>query len=244
MIAIYRGEDTDFGGAEPFQIKINTPLDLTGYTAKLLFGSIVKEFGPEDVGTKILPLSFTAEETSGFFPGRGFASVKVYDTDGRVAILKRFVIDVRFRSLESTPLDSLDISETIHAFENVREVAMHTFKLTDQDSMETVKHVINALLAAARRRDEFSPIPAWALAELPKGSLVVFMECVHRLSALAKDAEDLPDEAAEAEIKERLNAILAVFGGGKPALDDPKASLLSILDWAKEVNKILKTQKV
>ena len=48
MIAIYRGEDTDFAGAEPIQVKINTPLDLTGYTAKILFGSVVKDYGAEE----------------------------------------------------------------------------------------------------------------------------------------------------------------------------------------------------
>ena len=100
MIAIYRGEDTDFAGSPPIKIKIDTDLDLTGYTSEILFGSVVKKFGEEDTGAKILPLSFTAEETNGFFPGRGYATVKVYDTDDRVAILKRFVIDVRFRSVD------------------------------------------------------------------------------------------------------------------------------------------------
>ena len=97
MIAIYRGEDTDFAGAPPIQVKIETDLDLTGFTADLLFGSIVKHYETEEVSTKILSLVFSAEETKTFFPGRGYATVKVYDTQGRVAILKRFVINVKFR---------------------------------------------------------------------------------------------------------------------------------------------------
>lgn len=104
MIEIYRGEDTDFAGAEPIEVKIDTELDLTGYTAKVLFGNVVKEFGPEEVETKTLGLVYSAEETAGFFPGKGFAVVKVYDTDGRVAILKKFVIDVKLREYRLNPM--------------------------------------------------------------------------------------------------------------------------------------------
>lgn len=97
MIIIYRGEDTDFANQEPIQVKLKTSLDLTGYTADILFGSIIKHYETGDVASKILPLSFSAAETASFFPGKGFASVKVYDPEGRVAILKRFVMDVKFR---------------------------------------------------------------------------------------------------------------------------------------------------
>lgn len=100
MIEVYRGEDTNFADAEPFSVEIDTELDLTGYTAQLLFGNVVRDYDSEVVATKTLPLYFTAEETSTFFPGKGYAVVKVFDTKGRVAILKKFVIDVKFRSLE------------------------------------------------------------------------------------------------------------------------------------------------
>ena len=97
MVTIYRGEDTNFAGAAPIEVKIDTDLDLTGFTADILFGSVVKHYETEEVATKTLGLVFSAEETSGFFPGRGYATVKVYDTEGRVAVLKRFVINVKFR---------------------------------------------------------------------------------------------------------------------------------------------------
>ena len=97
MIVIYRGEDTEFANSDPIPITLNTEMDLTGYTAKLYFGNVVKSYGPEDVETKSLPLAFTAAETEGFFPGKGYATVKVYDTENRVRIMKHFVIDVEFR---------------------------------------------------------------------------------------------------------------------------------------------------
>lgn len=97
MISIYRGEDTDFAGAPPIPVVIDTKLDLTGYTADILFGSIVKHYETDEVATKKLGLVFTAKETATFFPGKGYATVKVYDTEGRVAVLKKFIIDVKFR---------------------------------------------------------------------------------------------------------------------------------------------------
>lgn len=99
MIAIYRGEDTCFAGADPISVKLDTELDLTGFTADVLFGSIVKHFESDDVEKKELPLSFSAKETSTLFPGKGYAVVKVYDTEGRVSILKKFVIDVKMRNV-------------------------------------------------------------------------------------------------------------------------------------------------
>ena len=122
MIAIYRGEDTCFAGAEPIIVKIDTELDLTGYTADLLFGSIVKHFETEDVASKKLPLSFTAEETSTLFPGKGFAVVKVYDTEGRVSIMKKFVIDVRMRNAGDW-IEAVDVAEALAAFDEIREAA-------------------------------------------------------------------------------------------------------------------------
>ena len=154
MIAIYRGEDTDFAGAEPIQIRLDTDLDLTGYTAELYFGSIVKTFESEDVEKKVLPLSYTAEETSTFFPGRGYATVKVYDTEGRTAILKRFIIDVRFRKCNDAPLDAIAVAESVQEFRNVRRAAEEILALNEDDDTEVVKEVVNKILSAARERTE------------------------------------------------------------------------------------------
>lgn len=155
MIAIYRGEDTDFAGAQPYQIKIDTDLDLTGYTADLIFGSITKSFGPEEVGAKLLNLSYTAEETSTFFPGKGFATIKVYDTEGRVAILKKFVIDVRFRRCKGYPIDGVDVAEAVDTVIHLREAATNLNELTEDDDTAAVKEQINTLVGTLKERVEF-----------------------------------------------------------------------------------------
>lgn len=247
MISIYRGEDTDFAGAEPIQVKINTPLDLTGYTAKILFGSVVKEYGPDAVATKTLGLSFTASESSTFFPGRGFASVKVFDTEGRVAILKRFVIDVRFRSEDSAPISFTDVSEMLNCFENVKSAAEKITRLTDNSDLADIRSVINELIEAAKKRNEFSMVSPCKLAGLPSSTVFTFMECMRQLEGLAKDAEELGSDSNESQIREVLNGILSTFGGGlapKIDLQDPESSVLSLVEWAKKCNKTLRTINV
>lgn len=95
-LKIIRGNDTLFSGNPAIPIKINTKADLTGFTASLFFGSVTKSFPSDDVGKKKLSLSYTSEETSSFFPGRGFATLKLYDTEGRQATVWRFVFNVVF----------------------------------------------------------------------------------------------------------------------------------------------------
>ena len=97
VITIYRGEDTDFAGAQPIPVSFTTDLDVTGFTAEIYFGSVIKTFTPEEVQTKTLGLVYSAKETESFFPGKGWATLKLYDMEGRVRIQKRFVIDVKFR---------------------------------------------------------------------------------------------------------------------------------------------------
>lgn len=97
MITIYRGDDTDFADAPPIPVSFTTDIDVTGFTAEIYFGSVVKTFTSEEVQTKTLGLVYTAAETSSFFPGKGWATLKLYDKEGRVQIQERFVIDVKFR---------------------------------------------------------------------------------------------------------------------------------------------------
>lgn len=247
MIAIYRGEDTDFAGQEPIQVKINTPLDLTGYTADILFGSIVKHFEAEEVGTKTLRLSFTAAETSTFFPGRGYASIKVFDTEGRVAILKRFVIDVRFRAYDKMPPSMVDVAEVLNSFENVKEAVSQIAPLTIEDDTASIKDAINAILAAAKKRDEFAPITVRDLGQIPPSMVVAFVDCMRKLESLAADSSWIDEDADISDIKDLLNDILEAFGGARAIkidLEDPKASINSLLEWAKIVSKILRTERV
>lgn len=95
-VKIIRGNDTTFSGNAPIKIQINTKADLTGFTASLFFGSIVKNFDSESVESKLLELSYTSSETEQFFPGRGFALLRLYDQEGRQATIWRFVFNVVF----------------------------------------------------------------------------------------------------------------------------------------------------
>lgn len=249
MIAIYRGEDTDFAGAEPIQIKLDTALDLTGYTAQILFGSVVKDFGPEEVATKVLKLSFSAAESSGFFPGRGFATVKVYDTEGRTAILKRFVIDVRFRKCDNAFVDAVDLAESVQGFLNIREAAEKVAMLNEDDSPADVKETINMLLAAARERTEFSPIPDCELRKLRPESIKLFNECMRNLCVLSMNIDMLEEEADLKAVKDTINEIVAILGHLRDdsldridfsEIEDPAASVNSIRSWAFKVNEMLR----
>ena len=99
MLVIYRGEDTDFADSAPLEVSFETDLDITGFTAEVQFGEVIKSFPAEEVQTKKLGLVYTADETSTFFPGKGIANMRIFDTEGRIRIQKRFVIDVKFRSI-------------------------------------------------------------------------------------------------------------------------------------------------
>lgn len=249
MIAIYRGEDTCFAGAEPFQIKLDTELDLTGYTAELYFGSIVKFFGSDEVEKKVLRLSYTADETSSFFPGRGFATVKVYDTEGRVAVLKKFVIDVRFRKCDNAPVDAIDVAESVQEFLNVRKAAEKMFLLNEEDDIAAIKEAVNTILSAARERTEFSPVTMCQLGEINPKSIAIFKECMTNLQSLSLNLESLDEDSDTSEVKEAINAIVSVLGSigvgsigniDFSGIEDPAASVNSIRIWAMKINGLLK----
>lgn len=208
MIAIYRGEDTDFAGAGPIMVKIDTDLDLTGFTAKLLFGSVVKDFGTEDVGKKVLPLVFSAEETSGFFPGRGFATVKVFDTEGRVAFLKRFVIDVRFRDER---IDAVDLAEAIQTVAHIKDVADAITDLNEADDTATVKEALNRILDAAREKTEFKELSHSDRMYVGTKKGNSFVETVRRLEAIAANIGELTEDNDIADVKKAINEVLEGF---------------------------------
>ena len=209
MVAIYRGEDTDFAGAEPIIIKIDTELDLTGFTAEILFGSVVKEFGEEDVAKKILPLSFTAEETSGFFPGRGYATVKVYDTEGRVAILKRFVIDVRFR--DEKRISDVDFGAAISVLDSIKDLVERLEELIKEDDSDKITETINEILVAARKRTEFIPVTRYEQLYVGTEKAFRFVESIKRLEAIAINVKSVTDERDLTEIKEAIKSIVDIL---------------------------------
>ena len=82
-IAIFRGDDTDALGYQTIVGTIRTDLDLTGCKAVFKYLSFSVEFDPipED---KKLTVIIPASETSKFPPGLGYASLRVYDAEGKL----------------------------------------------------------------------------------------------------------------------------------------------------------------
>ena len=82
-IAIFRGDDTDALGYQTIVGTIRTDLDLTGCKAVFKYLSFSVEFNPipED---KKLTVIIPASETSKFPPGLGYASLRVYDSEGKL----------------------------------------------------------------------------------------------------------------------------------------------------------------
>ena len=82
-IAIFRGDDTDALGYQTIVGTIRTDLDLTGCRAVFKYLSFSVEFDPipED---KKLTVIIPSSETSKFPPGLGYASLRVYDAEGKL----------------------------------------------------------------------------------------------------------------------------------------------------------------
>lgn len=82
-IAIFRGDDTDALGYQTIVGTIRTDLDLTGCKAVFKYLSFSAEFDPipED---KKLTVIIPASETKKFPPGLGYASLRVYDSEGKL----------------------------------------------------------------------------------------------------------------------------------------------------------------
>lgn len=104
---IVRGDDSDFGEGSPILLELDTEADLTGYTASLEFQSLIKEFDTEEVSSKLLSVSYTAEETMTFLLGKNLATIKITDTSGNQKVLSKFAM----QTIVMSPLCKLDYSE-------------------------------------------------------------------------------------------------------------------------------------
>lgn len=82
-IAIFRGDDTDALGYQTIVGTIKTDLDLTGCKAVFKYLSFSVEFNPIPADKK-LTVIIPASETKKFPPGLGYASLRVYDAEGKL----------------------------------------------------------------------------------------------------------------------------------------------------------------
>lgn len=82
-IGIFRGDDTDAFDYQTIVGTINTDLDLTGCKAVFRYLDFSMEFDPIPEDKKIT-IIIPADETKKFPPGLGYASLRVYDSEGRL----------------------------------------------------------------------------------------------------------------------------------------------------------------
>lgn len=143
MIVIYKGEDTEFANSGPIQVELDTQLDVTGFTAEISFLGVTKTFGSADVENRILPLSFTENETKQFVLGKDYLLVRVFDTQGRSAILKRVEVDVRLRPSDNNYfLSQEDLDTTCDVLDHFMQIAEKESNFTMKSCIEKVKDYI------------------------------------------------------------------------------------------------------
>lgn len=79
---IVKGDDTLFNGVDLLgAIKLNTDLDLTGWKATFTYQSAVLEFN--DLTEKVIQPRFTANQTASFSIGTNYATLALFDAQGR-----------------------------------------------------------------------------------------------------------------------------------------------------------------
>ena len=103
-IGIFRGDDTDAFSYQTIVGTINTDLDLTGCKAVFRYLGFSMEFDPIPEDRK-LTIVIPADETKKFPPGLGYASLRVYDSDGR---LKTFSNRIMVFVATKTPMFGSD----------------------------------------------------------------------------------------------------------------------------------------
>lgn len=103
-IGIFRGDDTDAFSYQTIVGTINTDLDLTGCKAVFRYLGFSAEFDPIPEDRK-LTIVIPANETKKFPPGLGYASLRVYDSDGR---LKTFSNRIMVFVATKTPMFGSD----------------------------------------------------------------------------------------------------------------------------------------
>ena len=131
---IYKGDDTDFNGGAPITLNIETAFDLSGCRIELSFLGCRREFSGLSGHTATLSVVFSAAETVKMPVGTHCASLRAYDSAGRVRTLTD---SVRLRvtdSVDEAAGGSIDvgIGETVE-------------ELTPADGLGAVKEVVNKL---------------------------------------------------------------------------------------------------
>ena len=99
---IYKGDDTDFRGSVGFTLKVVTSsnLNLSGCTVEVEVLGYRKSFPASATGELVCPFAFTAAETQRMPLGIHAATVRVYDSKGRVRTINN---SIRVKVTNSVP---------------------------------------------------------------------------------------------------------------------------------------------
>ena len=90
---IYKGDDTDFRGSTGFTLKVVTSsnLNLSGCTVEVEVLGFRRSFPASATGELVCPFAFTAAETQRMPLGIHAATVRVYDSKGRVRTINNSI---------------------------------------------------------------------------------------------------------------------------------------------------------
>ncbi|MBO5705595.1 MAG: hypothetical protein J6S05_01095, partial [Bacteroidaceae bacterium] len=90
---IYKGDDTDFRGSAGFTLKIVTSsnLNLSGCTVEVEVLGFKRSFPASATGELVCPFAFSAAETQRMPLGIHAATVRVYDSKGRVRTINNSI---------------------------------------------------------------------------------------------------------------------------------------------------------
>ena len=131
---IYKGDDTDFNGGAPITLNIETAFDLSGCRIELSFLGCRREFSGLSGHTATLSVVFSSAETAVMPVGTHCATLRAYDSAGRVRTLTD---SVRLRVTDSVD-EAAGGSVDVGVGETVEE-------LTPTDGLGAVKEVVNKL---------------------------------------------------------------------------------------------------
>jgi len=93
MLIIFRGDDTSYGDFErKVCIYIKTTQDLTGWTASFQLIDNIKTFN--DLTNGYVSFAYTAAETMEFPLGRTYATLKLFDSQGKTRTVKKIDVEV------------------------------------------------------------------------------------------------------------------------------------------------------
>ena len=146
---IYRGDDTDFLGAEGFSVRIEMAegLDLTGCTVEVSVLGTVHKYPVSGTGALVCPFVFSAKDTASMPLGVHCAKVRIIDTAGRV----RTIMDtVRVKVVDTVAEAYGEGSEHELKIELSKGAALpaipEELRATDGDSLGEVKEKMNQVL--------------------------------------------------------------------------------------------------